>query len=364
MSLLRRSRAAIAKPGQGATAVRPFAFPWRRLLIGIGVVVAIALIASTQGSVSIPVQEVGRIALSRLPGVELSQTWPQSWDTIVWQIRLPRVVIAGLVGGALALSGAVYQGLFRNPLADPYLIGVAAGAGLGATVVLATPVPHYLGGFNLVPVVAFAAALAAVSLAYSLARMGGVVPTTTLILAGVAVASIAAAATTLLLMTSDKDVRPVLSWLLGSFASASWSQVPLLLPYLLPSMLVALAYGRVLNVMQLDEEQARQLGLHVERVKLVLVAAASLATAAAVSVSGLVGFVGLIAPHAVRLLWGHDYRSVAPMAMVVGAGFLILADLVARTTLRPAELPVGVVTAFVGAPFFLYLLRQSKRGVF
>ena len=347
-----------------AARLRLFAYPWRRLLVGATVVVAIALLATTQGSVGIPIQEVARIVLSRFPGVELDQTWPQSWDTIVWQIRLPRVALAGLVGAALAMSGAVYQGLFRNPLADPYLIGVAAGAGLGATIIFLSPIPLYWGAFSLVPVAAFAFALVAVALAYLLARMGGVVPTTTLILAGVAISSIAAAGTTLLLMTNDEDVRPVLAWLLGSFATASWRQVPLLLPYLLPSLLVALAYGRILNVLQLDEEQTRQLGVPVERVKLVLVAAASLATAAAVSVSGLIGFVGLIAPHAVRLVWGTDYRSLVPTSMIVGAGFLIVADLVARTALRPAELPVGVVTAFVGAPFFLYLLRQSKRGVF
>ena len=347
-----------------ATTFRLFAYPWRRLGIGIGVVLTIAILAATQGSVGIPVQQVVRIALSHLPGVEISQTWPQSWDTILWQIRFPRVALAGLVGAALAMSGAVYQGLFRNPLADPYLIGVAAGAGLGATLVLLSPLPLSWGAFSLVPLAAFTTAMLAVVLAYSLARMGGMVPTTTLILAGVAIASLASAGTALLLMTSDEDVRPVLAWLLGSFASASWKQVPLLLPYLLPSLLVALAYGRILNVIQLDEEQARQLGINVERVKLVLVAAASLATAAAVSVSGLIGFVGLIAPHVVRLLWGHDHRSLVPMAMVIGAGFLILADLVARAALRPTELPVGIVTAFVGAPFFLYLLRQRKRDVF
>ena len=346
------------------TLPRLFAYPWRRLSLGAGAVVAIALLAATQGAVGIPLLEVGKIVLSHLPGVELSQTWPQGWDTIIWQIRLPRIVVAGLVGAALAMSGAMYQGLFRNPLADPYLIGVAAGAGLGATIIFISPIPVYWGAFSLVPLSAFATALTAVTLAYLLARIGGVASTTTLILAGVAIASIAAAGTTLLLMTSDQDVRPVLSWLLGSFASASWRQIPLLLPYLVPSLLVALAYGRILNVMQLDEEQARQLGVPVERVKLLLVASASLATAAAVSVSGLIGFVGLIAPHTVRLLWGHDYRSLVPMAMIMGAGFLILADLVARISLRPGELPVGVVTAFVGAPFFLYLLRQRKGGAF
>ncbi|MCZ6891324.1 MAG: iron chelate uptake ABC transporter family permease subunit, partial [Chloroflexi bacterium] len=175
------------------TLPRPFAYPWRRLSLGAGAVVAIALLAATQGAVGIPLLEVAKIVLSRLPGVELSQTWPQSWDTIIWQIRLPRVVVAGLVGAALAMSGAMYQGLFRNPLADPYLIGVAAGAGLGATIIFISPIPVYWGAFSLVTPAAFVTALAAVTLAYLLARIGGVASTTTLILAGVAIASIAAA---------------------------------------------------------------------------------------------------------------------------------------------------------------------------
>lgn len=330
-------------------------------MLGLGAVVCIAFLATTQGAVSIPLGETVKIILSHLPGVELTQTWTHGQDTIVWQIRLPRVVIAGLVGLGLAMSGSMYQGLFRNPLADPYLIGVAAGAGLGATIMFISPLPVHLGGFSLIPLAAFLFALIAVALAYMLARIGGIASTTTLILAGVAIASIASAGTTALLMTSDQDARPVLAWLLGSFSSATWQQIPLLLPYLVPTLLLALVYGRILNIMQLDEEQARQLGIPVEHVKLLLVAAASLATAASVSVSGLIGFVGLIAPHTVRLIWGHDYRSLIPMAMLIGAGFLILADLVARISLRPSELPVGVVTAFVGAPFFLYILRQ-KRG--
>lgn len=339
---------------------QPFTFPWLRFLVGTMAVLAIGLVATTQGAANIPIMDIIDIILSRLPGIGTKDIVTHSSNVIVWEIRLPRVMLAAIVGSALSMSGAVYQGLFRNPLADPYLIGVAGGAGLGATIILISPIPAYWGGVSLVPLSAFIAGIAAVTIAYLLARTGGVASTTTLILAGVAITSLASSGTTFLLMHSDQDVRPVLSWLFGSFASSSWQDIYLIIPYLIPSLLVALAYGRVLNVMQLDEEQGKQLGLNIERVRILLISSASLATAAAVSVSGLIGFVGLIAPHTTRLIWGHDHRSLLPMSMIVGAIFLIIADLIARISLPPNEFPVSVITALVGAPFFLYLLRQKQ----
>jgi iron complex transport system permease protein len=335
-----------------------FSYPWRRLAIGLALLAVVVVLASGVGSVGIPPMTVIKVLAARLPAVDITPTWSETSDTILWQLRLPRIVLAGIVGGTLALSGATYQGLFRNPLADPYLIGVASGAGLGATIVLVTDVPHSFGGVSLLPAAAFVGAVGAVTVAYVIARSTEGLPLATLILAGVAIASLASSVTALLMIRSDPDLRPVLSWLLGGFISAQWKHSAMILPYLIPSAVVMLAYGRILNVFQLDDEQAQQLGVNVERAKLLLIAAASLATAAAVSFSGLIGFVGLIAPHAVRLMWGVDHRALLPMAAVVGAVFLVLADLVARTAVSPAELPVGIVTAFCGAPFFLYLLRR------
>jgi len=363
MGLFNVRHAARMGSEDGEAGIRALAYPWWRIIIGLVVLLVIAVFALSQGSVDMPAFTILKILASKIPGLEIIPTWPESWDTILWQLRLPRILLAGIVGGALAIAGATYQGLFRNPLADPYLIGVAGGAGLGATIVIVTAVPIYLGGFSLLPIAAFLGAIIAVAIAYAIARRSGGLPLTTLILAGVAIASMTGAATSLLMIRSDPDVKPLLGWLLGGFASTQWKDIIVILPYLFPGVFIMFAYRRVLNLFQVDEEEAKQLGVNMERAKLALIVVASLTTAAAVSVSGLIGFVGLIAPHAVRLVWGPDHRFLLPMSMVVGAGFLILADFVARTVVSPTELPVGVITAFCGAPFFLYLLRRSRRVV-
>ena len=338
-------------------------YPWRRLAFGLLALLAVLVVAGALGSVSVPPVSVLKIVAAKLGIIDMPVTISGAWQTIIWEIRLPRIALAAVVGAGLALSGATYQGLFRNPLADPYLIGVASGAGLGATVVLLTGIPILYYGFSLLPIAAFAGGILAVSSSYLIARRSGGLPLTTLILAGVAIGSLGSAVTSLLMIRASPDVRPLFGWLLGGFAGAEWRDVGTLLPYMVLGIVGMMAYSRVLNLFQLDEEEARQLVVNVERTKLILVALASLTTAAAVSMSGLIGFVGLVGPHAVRLVWGRDHRYLLPMSMLVGAGFLVLADLVARTIVSPSELPVGVVTAFCGAPFFLYLLQRGRRLV-
>ena len=350
-------------PGRAAAGLVGLRYPWWRIALGLAVLILAALFAATQGSVHIPFVAVVEIVAARLPGLEPPADAPATWDVILWQLRLPRVAQAAVVGAALAMSGAAYQGLFKNPLADPYLVGVASGAGLGAVAVLLTGIPMYLAGISLLPIAAFAGGTGAVAIAYSIARNARGTPTTTLILAGVAVASLTGAVSSLLILRSDPELRPVLSWLMGSFISSEWKESAIVLAYAVPGIIVLLGFGRMLNVLQLNEEHAAMLGVPVEKVKLLLIAAATLITAAAVSFSGLIGFVGLVAPHAVRLIWGTDYRFLLPMSAIAGAAFLVLADLVARTIVSPGELPVGMVTAFCGAPFFLYLLRRRRLGV-
>lgn len=333
---------------------------WPRLALGVAVLLVTALLGLALGPASIPLDATVRILLSHLPGVGLDADVPATWRTIVWDVRLPRVLLAGIAGATLAMSGAAYQGVFRNPLAEPYLIGVATGAALGATIVVVSDVNLSLGGLSALPLAAFAGAIISVLLVYGVARVGNTVPATTLILAGVALSSLATALTSFLMLQNTSNTLSVFSVVLGGFNTASWTKVAWVLPYALPSAAVILAHGRLLNVLNLDEEQARALGVDVERTKVLILGAASLAAAAAVSVSGTIGFVGLIVPHAVRLIWGADNRTLLPMSIVLGAAFLISADVVARMADRPSEIPVGIITAFCGVPFFLYLLRRAR----
>jgi iron complex transport system permease protein len=283
-----------------------------------------------------------------------------TFSTIVYEIRLPHTLLIALTGAALAGSGATYQGLFRNPLADPYLIGVASGAGLGAVFVMSQQWPQTLLGFYTIPAAAFFGALIAVVSVYSIARIGKTVPMTTLILAGVAFSSFATALSAFIMLYANNELRRALAWLLGGAALTGWPPVIAVLPYIVISLGILLFSGHQLNVLQLGEEQAQQLGLSVERVKIFLIFAASLAAAAAVAFAGMIGFVGLIVPHALRLIWGSDHRRLLPLSMLGGAAALLFADLLARTVLAPEVLPVGILTALAGVPFFLWLLRRAK----
>lgn len=304
------------------------------------------------------------ILLSRLPFTDVTPWWPASFETILMEVRLPRVIMGALVGAGLSVAGATYQGLFRNPLADPYLVGVAAGAGFGAALIMAMPLPPALYSLGIVQLAAFLSGLLTVALVYSLSRVGRSTPVSTLLLAGVAVGSLASAATSFVMYSQGDKIPVIYAWMLGGFNLTGWRQVVLAAPPVLLSALVLSLLGGIANVLQLDEDQARSLGVNVELVKVVLILCATLATASAVASAGLIGFVGLVVPHAVRLLWGPDYRSVIPLSALLGAAFLVTADTTARLLPGPQEVPVGVVTAFCGAPFFLFLLRQQKRSVF
>jgi iron complex transport system permease protein len=280
---------------------------------------------------------------------------------ILANLRLPRVLVAGLVGAALSASGAAYQAVFRNPLADPYLLGAAAGAGLGATIAVAFgPATAFA---VTVPLAAFVGAVGGVGLAYGLGRssLGGR-SSTSLILGGIAVASFLTAVQTFIQQQRSETLRQVYSWILGRLGTTGWDDARIAVPSIVVALSTLWLVRRLLDVVEVGELEAESLGLHVGRLRLVVVVAASLATAAAVSVAGLIGFVGIIVPHTVRLLAGSSYRLVLPLSVLFGAAFLILVDLVARTAVSPAEIPIGVITAFVGAPFFVLALRRSGRA--
>ncbi len=308
------------------------------------------------GAARLPPGGVLAEVLGRLTG-RGSNALPPWQEAVLWQLRAPRVVLGVVVGAALAVSGAAYQGVFVNPLADPYLLGVASGAGLGATVAVAAA-----GGSGaLVPLAAFAGAVGAVAATYLLGRSVGGRGTTSLVLAGVAVAAFAQAVQTYVQQRHADNLREVYSWLLGDLSSAGWGDVALITPYVAGSVIVILAHRRLLDALRLGDTEARALGLHTTRLRLTVVAAATLATAAAVAVSGLIGFVGIVVPHTVRMLVGASNAVVLPLSALAGAAFLVLADVAARTVASPAEVPIGVITAAVGAPFFALVLHLRRR---
>jgi iron complex transport system permease protein len=332
------------------TAAR-FSYPLAVLFLA-GAVLAGVLV----GPVHLGVGNVVRAAFAHVFGLHSPLSGPD--DSILWELRLPRVILAALVGGTLAAAGAAYQGVFRNPLADPYLLGAAAGAGLGATLVVAYAPGSGLTG-DLLPVAAFVGAAIAVVAAYVLGRSAG--GPAALVLAGVTIVAFLTAIQTFVQQQHVETVQEVYSWLLGRLATSGWRDVGIVLPYAAVAWIVIIAHRRLLDVLSVGDDEAAALGVNVARVRLLVVAAATIATAAAVAVSGLIGFVGIIVPHTIRLLVGGSYRLLLPLSVIVGAGFLVFADVIARTVMAPAELPIGVVTAFFGAPFFAVLLRTSRR---
>lgn len=335
-----------------------------RAVIGGLAAVALAIVVGVAvGPVAVPLHRAALELLDHLPLVELDSGLSETQRRIVWDIRTPRVVLGLLVGALLAGSGASYQGVFRNPLADPYLLGVAAGAGLGATLAIVAGLGDGSGALDAVPVAAFIGALAAVgtTAALSASRRGTVTPAT-LILAGVAVASFFTAVQTYVQQRNAETLRQVYTWILGRLSTSGWDEVLVLAPYAIACGGVLLVSVGALDVLAVGDDEAASLGMRPARIRAAVLVAASLATAAAVAVSGLIGFVGLVVPHAVRLLAGTSNRRVVPLSFLYGGAFLALADVAARSIDAPAELPIGVLTAFVGAPFFLFILRgQAAR---
>lgn len=328
---------------------------WVPLALGVLLVLVAAVLGSVVGAADLDAGSVLKALLDVLPGITLDSGLSEVQENILFEIRLPRVVLGGIVGAVLAVAGATYQGVFRNPLADPYLLGVAAGAGLGATIAFAVS-----GDTTWLAPLAFAGGLTAVAATYLLGRSIGGRSATSLILAGVAIAAFATAIQTYLLQQNVETFREVYAWILGRLNTVGWGDVLELLPYATVAVVVLFGARRMLDVLSIGDDEARALGVNVPRVRGVVVLAATLATAAAVSVSGLIGFVGIIVPHTVRLLFGWSYRVIIPLSILFGASFLMLADIAARTLVAPAELPIGVVTAFVGAPFFLLVLRTMR----
>jgi iron complex transport system permease protein len=332
-------------------------------LLGVCLIAALFL-GSAFGAVFISMPDIGKMLLNKTALFDFQPTWTDGQEMIIFQIRLPRVIGGALVGMALATAGVLFQGLLRNPMADPYIIGTSAGAALGATIAMFLPVSLVFLGFGLVPVAAFIGAIGTVFLVYNLARVGGKTPIVSMLLAGVVVSAMLSAVMALLITISDQlqlNLHSVYSYLLGHISVTGWGQLAVIAPLIIGGIIGAYFFTFRLNALALGEEGAAYVGVNVERDKLGILALGSLLTAAAVSISGLVGFVGLVVPHAVRLSFGPDHRLLLPAAALGGGAFVVIADLIARTAMAPAEIPVGVITAIIGAPFFLYLLRRTRK---
>ncbi len=346
-------RGLLSRPFRSGTASR------RLLPILALALAAAAIFATGYGAVSISPSQVLGIILAHL-GLDTGIAYTDQQDAILWAIRLPRVVLGCLVGAALGISGAALQGVFRNPLAEPALVGVAGGGSLGAVaaIVLGFTV---LGRWSL-PAAAFCGAFIATLSVYAIARTEHRTSIETLILMGIAVNAITSAATGYLtFQADDAELRSIIFWSLGSLGGSTWPVVQIVTPFILPAALLILIWSRALNLMVLGESEARHLGVNTERVRLTLIGLTALMTGAAVAVAGIIGFVGLVVPHLVRLVVGPDHRTLLPASALGGATLLVLADLAARTLVVPAELPLGVVTTMIGGPFFLWLLYRSKR---
>lgn len=341
---------------------------WRRITIwgSFLLLCAVTLISVTVGPAGITIKEALALLVAKVPGlgslVDISP-YPKTHQVIVYQVRAPRVVLAALVGGALAAVGTTFQGLFKNPMADPYVIGVSSGAALGAAVGIVTGFSRLLGIWAL-PVAAFAGAALTTVLVYKLARVGNKLPVFNLLLAGVALSSFMTAIMSFLMILHARELAQIVYWTLGSFAGKDWSQVKVAAPVIVTGIAILWFFARELNAMLFGEETARTLGVDPEKMKKAILVVAAVTVSSAVAVSGTIGFVGLIVPHTVRLLTGPDHRFLLPCSVLVGGAFMVATDTFARVALAPTEIPVGIITALCGSPFFIYLLRKKKASVF
>lgn len=334
------------------------------ILTLLAVALALSMAAGCAlGAADIGLGDVIRVIASKLPLVGHTIEVDAGTDAIIWQLRLPRVILAALVGGALAAAGVVFQAVFRNPMADPYLLGTSAGASLGGALAILLGIGFSLPGVSGTGVMAFAGSIGAVFLVYGIARIRGRVSTAALLLSGIAVSAFLTAVVSLLMLFYRENMQRVVYWTMGSLGGARWASIPGILPGMLVALIVIGLNSRELNILLMGDETAAHLGVAVDAVKRRMLVVGALLAGLSVSVSGVIGFVGLIVPHMVRLVAGPDHRRLLPISFLAGAVFLIIADLLARCLVPPVEIPVGIVTALFGAPFFLYLLVRRKKEV-
>lgn len=333
---------------------------------GIGLVLLLlSTVASLSiGSAQLPIRDVWAILYSNIPflGHFVQTDWPASSEQIIMKVRLPRLILSILTGAALSVAGAGFQGVLRNPLADPYTLGVASGASVGAAFLILFGLQTFLFGQWTIPIVAFISGIISLLIVLRLASVQGKIRMETVILSGVVVQAFLGAVVSFMVAMSDQTINQIIVWQMGSLAYRGWEFSTVLFPYFCVGFLILIGFSRTLNLFVLGERQAAHLGVNVQRTKVIVLIVSTLLTAAAVSVAGVIGFVGLITPHLVRLTVGPDYRLIIPLSALFGGIYMLWADTIARMLLSPTEIPLGIVTAFLGAPFFAYLLRKYKQN--
>ena len=320
------------------------------------IVFVIFLVSISLGSTYIPIDNIFEILF-------FNKSDMKAQKLIIEKIRLPRIILSFLVGTGLAISGVIFQGVIRNPMVDPYIVGISAGAGTGVTVAVITGISWNFLGIDTLPLMAFLGAIFTVYIVYQLAKVKNKLPVMTFLLAGVAMGFVLNAVQSFLMVLGADNLHKIVYWLMGSVANGGWNEVKIMLPYYLAGMIPILFYLKDLNLILLGEESAQYLGVEVERVKKILIISATLVTASVVSVSGNIGFIGLIVPHIARMLIGPDHRKLLPLAAFIGGIFLLISDDIARSLLPPLEIPVGIITALAGGPYFIYLLRKKKNEI-
>jgi len=323
------------------------------------------VLSSMMGAASISFTEAIGIFLSRIPllGNLFNTPYEKSHILIIFNIRLPRILLAAVVGMGLSVVGAAMQGMFKNPMADPGVLGVSSGAALGAAIAISMGMQKFIFGIGLVTLFSFIGAIATTVIVYSISRVGGKLPTVNLLLSGVAVSFLFSSVISIIMIFDRNKMENIVMWTMGSISAASWKQVAIIAPVVLLGTLAIFIYAKDLNLLSTGSDTALSLGVEVEKTKKILLVISSVLVGACVSVSGVVGFVGLIIPHIIRLVLGSDHRIVLPFSAVTGAIFLVLCDTMARSLVPPSEIPVGAITSIFGAPFFIYLLMKSKRKV-
>ncbi len=324
-------------------------------IVTIVLFICVFIVSMGMGTTFIPIRKIIDIIFF--------SSGPETLKMIITEIRLPRIVLSLLVGSGLAIAGVLFQGIIRNPMVDPYIVGISAGAGTGVTITIVMGINLSILGFDTMPLMAFMGALITVYVVYQLAKVQNKIPVMTFLLAGVAMGFVLNAIMSFLMVLGTNDLHKIIYWLMGSLANSGWHEVKIMLPYYLIGLIPVLFFLKDLNIILLGEENARYLGVDVEKVKKILIVCATLLTAAVVSVSGSIGFIGLIIPHIARMLIGPDHRKLLPLAGFLGGIFLLISDDFARSLLSPLEIPVGIITALVGGPYFIYLLRKKKNEI-